>query len=508
MLEIILYSVGGILALGGAGIFLHRFIQSRSNFSRALNFVFLQVQIPKKESKEDQEKERDQTSDIKRVIGVADQFITSLHGIYSSDLKETLQNQDYLSFEYIATEGEIKFMMGCPRSLLEVLEKQITSYYPEAVVEESSPPDLFSPKTFQSTGYLTAEKDFYYPFKDYQQFESADPMNMILNNLSNASDEHGNSAAVQIMLRPVNNNWQKKIRLKSKALSSGKSETNWWNPFALLGDLIRLIVGGSDANPDNGDGSNPNNAESSALTQMMEAKSEKVGFEVIMRCITSSPDKRNASINLNTIMKSFTQYGGPSINEFSRQKWHSKRKLIHNFILRLYKRSWKPHHKLILTPAEISAIYHLPHIKYNNIPAVKWQNYKIVKAPSNIPKEGILLGHNNYRGENQPIYMKKDDRFRHFYVIGQTGTGKSSIMQVMARQDMKNGDGMCVIDPHGSLVEDLLPFVPKERVDDVIVFDPSDLERPMGLNLLEANSEEEKDMVALDAMNIMLKMFD
>jgi len=139
---------------------------------------------------------------------------------------------------------------------------------------------------------------------------------------------------------------------------------------------------------------------------------------------------------------------------------------------------------------------------------VKWQNYKIVQAPNNIPKEGLLLGHNTYRGRTVPIYMKRDDRFRHFYVIGQTGTGKSSIFQTMIRQDMQNGDGLCVVDPHGSLVEDLLPFVPKERVDDVIIFDPSDLERPMGLNLLEAETEEERDMVAMDAMNMMIKLFD
>ncbi len=139
---------------------------------------------------------------------------------------------------------------------------------------------------------------------------------------------------------------------------------------------------------------------------------------------------------------------------------------------------------------------------------MKWQNYKIVRPPSNIPKEGILLGHSHYRGEKIPIYMKNEDRFRHFYVIGQTGTGKSSIFQSMIRQDLREGRGLCVIDPHGSLVESVLPFVPKSRVDDVIIFDPSDLERPMGLNLLEAKTAEEQDMVALDAMNIMIKMFD
>ena len=117
-------------------------------------------------------------------------------------------------------------------------------------------------------------------------------------------------------------------------------------------------------------------------------------------------------------------------------------------------------------------------------------------------------GYNTFRGQNREIRIKREDRFRHFYVIGQTGTGKSSILQVMIRQDLKNGDGICVIDPHGSLIEDILPFIPRERADDVIYFNPADLERPMGLNLLEAGTDEERDMVALDAMNIMIKMFD
>lgn len=508
MLEYILLGLGILLAVSG-GIFLFFwFFRKQTNLERALSFTFLQVSIPKKESKEDLEKDRDQTSEIRKVIGIADQWYTSLHGIYSSDLKEKLGGQDYLSLEYIATDGEIKFIIGCPKTLVEVIEKQITSYYPEAIVEEIETPHFFAEKTYQETGYITADKDVIYPFKSYDKFESADPMNGILNNLSNASDEKGNAAAVQIMIRPTPNGWQKKVRKKSKEFSSGKKSHAWWNPFALIGDFIRLLVSGSEANPKNENSNDPDKAESNELTKMMEEKAEKVGFEVIIRCITSSPDRKAAQVNLNTVMKSFTQYGGPSINEFSRQKWHLKRTLIRNFLLRLFLRSWKPHYKIILTPAEIASMYHLPHIKYNNIPAVKWQNYKVVKAPSNIPKEGLLLGHNVYRGEKQPIYMKRDDRFRHFYVIGQTGTGKSSILQVMARQDMQNGDGMCIVDPHGSLVEDLLPYVPKERVDDVIIFNPADLERPLGLNLLEAQTEEEKDMVALDAMNIMLKMFD
>lgn len=163
---------------------------------------------------------------------------------------------------------------------------------------------------------------------------------------------------------------------------------------------------------------------------------------------------------------------------------------------------------MIFSSEELASLFHLPNVRYNRGPTIAWQNFKIAPAPANLPADGILLGHNHYRGQTHEVRLKREDRFRHFYVIGQTGTGKSSILQVMVRQDLKNGDGLCVIDPHGSLIEDILPFIPRERADDVIYFNPADLERPMGMNLLEATTDEEKDMVALDAMNIMIKLFD
>ena len=176
--------------------------------------------------------------------------------------------------------------------------------------------------------------------------------------------------------------------------------------------------------------------------------------------------------------------------------------------MRSFSRSWHKQKKLVLNCEELNSLFHFPHIKYNNLPAISWQNYKIVQCPANLPEKGLFLGNNLYRGIARPIYIKNEDRFRHFYVIGQTGTGKSSIFQEMAAQDILENRGLCIVDPHGSLVDSLLPFVPKSRIDDVIIFDPSDTERPMGLNLLEAESEEERDLVSLDAMNIMIKMFD
>ncbi|MDH3324579.1 MAG: type IV secretory system conjugative DNA transfer family protein, partial [Candidatus Peregrinibacteria bacterium] len=333
-----------------------------------------------------------------------------------------------------------------------------------------------------------------------------DPMNNVLNALSSASDEKGASAAVQFMIRPAKSDWQQKIRDKAKELQSGKKSIAWWNPLSILGGVFHALVRGAEEKQGGDEGEQTN--ESEELVKAMNEKAEKRGFETIIRAVASAEDQRTANLNMKNILNSFTQFGTPSMNGFSSRKYVSKRSLIRNFLFRAFKRSWHVQNKMVLSTEEMATMFHFPHIKFNDIPAVKWQNYKIVRAPANIPKKGLLLGHNVHRGESTPIYMKREDRFRHFYVIGQTGTGKSSILQVMIRQDLANGDGLCVVDPHGSLVEDLIPFVPRERIDDVVIFDPSDLERPMGLNLLEADTDEEMDMVALDAMNIMLKMFD
>ncbi|HEY5713773.1 MAG TPA: type IV secretion system DNA-binding domain-containing protein [Candidatus Gracilibacteria bacterium] len=494
----------GAILIGG----LVWFLRSRSNAKRSLDFVFLQVQLPKKDSKEDMERERDQTSEIRKVISVAEDFFGALYGIFSSDISTLWTGQDFFSCEYIAMEGEIYFYVGCPRDLRDLVDKQITSFYPDAVVDDVQAPKLFHAGTKQATGYLTADKSCAYPFKTYQKFENTDAINNLLNALSNASDENGNTAVVQFMVRPHASNWQKKARDKSRELSEGKKKRAWWNPLGYVGGFFEMLVRGADENSSGNKDDGAKENESQDLTKMMEEKAEKVGFETIIRCATSSPNQKIAQSNLTNIMNVFTQFGTPSLNSFSAQKWHSQRGLIKNILYRNFARSWHVQNKIILSTEEIGSMFHFPHVKYNNVPAVKWQRFKVVKAPHNIPKKGLHLGKNTYRGVETQIYMNHEDRFRHFYVIGQTGTGKSSIFQQMIRQDFQNGMGVCVVDPHGSLIEDLLPHVPKDRVDDVIIFDPSDTERPLGINLLEAESEEEMDMVALDAMNIMLKIFD
>jgi hypothetical protein len=133
--------------------------------------------------------------------------------------------------------------------------------------------------------------------------------------------------------------------------------------------------------------------------------------------------------------------------------------------------------------------------------------YKVLPPPVELPTEGVVIGKSTYRGQERMVRIMSDDRTRHQYIIGKSGTGKSVLLNYQARQDIWNGDGICLIDPHGDLVEDTLKIVPKERAKDIVVFDPADTERPMGLNLLEASTPEERDRASLDAMEIFIKLF-
>ena len=137
----------------------------------------------------------------------------------------------------------------------------------------------------------------------------------------------------------------------------------------------------------------------------------------------------------------------------------------------------------ILCSEELATIYHLPDARYNKIPTIKWLDYKVLPPPINLPEEGIVLGNSVYRGQSKPVRFLRNDRTRHTYVVGKSGSGKSVLLWNMAVQDIQNGEGTCVIDPHGDLIEDCLQCVPKERAKNVIVFDPGDTQRPMGLNL-------------------------
>ena len=481
---------------------------------RERDLVFLQILVPKKESKADKETESEQFStgkDFREVLGVMEHLFESLHGIYLSRIERLWMGQPFFSMEYAALAGEILLYIVCPRKYAPLIEKQVTSFYPDTIIEEVEDYDIFTEKSVVAVQPLLASKKFTSVFKTYEQLKS-DPFNNITNSFSKLKTTEG--AAIQIVLRPVKSGWQKKLQKEAAALINPKKKNGkLWNPVTWLSAFFGIITGGNEMTELKTENQSTGERVSQMVEEYSKSADEKAGepgFQCIIRLIASSDSYPRANELLETISASFGQFNSIRGNRFKKPRFVQTNKMVEMFIRRSPRRTLKQtllSPKIILGTSELTGFFHLPNIKYNKVETIKWQNFKITPAPKDVPDEGLMLGTNTYRGDKNKIFMKNEDRFRHFYIIGQTGTGKSSIIQLMARQDFHNGKGLCVVDPHGSLVEDLLPYIPRERADDVIYFNPADMERPMGLNLLEGKTPEERDLIALDAMNMMVKMF-
>ncbi len=505
----------GLLAAAVCGVAaVLAFTRWLADRKRAEDLVFLQLLVPKKESREEKDAATDQFGrDFKEVIGVMDHLFQSMHGIYDGSLRRFFVGQPYFSLEYAALAGEILFFVVCPRRLAGLIEKQITSFYPDCVIDEVEDYNIFTEKSWVEARSLLPGKPFTSVFKTYQSLKS-DPLNAITNAFSKLRSDEG--AAVQFIIRPAKPGWQAKLQKEASALLNPKKKRggfSMFNPLSWVAAFFRVMTSNDAAKELQQGDESSHDRVSSAVEEYSKTVDEKAGnpgFRTIIRLVSSANSQPRAADILQSVVASFGQFNDVRGNSFAKSTMESRTSVIKRFIQRNPRRTWLlrlTSHRFLLGTAELASLFHLPHIKYNKVETIKWQNFKLAPAPMNMPSDGLFLGYNAYRGEKRKIYMENDDRFRHFYIIGQTGTGKSSIIQLMARQDFNNGKGVCVVDPHGSLIDDLLPYIPRERADDVIYFNPADMERPMGLNLLEGKTPEERDLIALDAMNMMVKMF-
>ena len=477
------------LALAAGWFFAARAVR----FRRSARLVHLRVLIPKK-SFEASDKE-DVARGFKEQAGVFEQLLAGLKSLHSRRISARIFGQEPISFEYVAHKGEISFFVVVSRRLRALVEKQVTAFYPEAVVESVPEPDIFSGKRAYACTQLYLDEGYVYPVRTYQKLES-DPVNNVAGALSKLGD--GESAALQVLLRPTDDSWQRKASKAAKKLQKGGHGLSL-NPL----DWVRGLFSGYGEEKSGDDRSKLE----SELYESIDEKGKKPGYDAVIRVVATGRSREGCEAQAKNVAAAFEQFAAPSSNKFKHTWWHSGPLMVRDYVYRYFSRALFTG-RTVLSTEEIASVYHFPHSKYNRVPEIRWQNFKIVKAPTNISAtEGVLIGENVFRGVRRPVRIKTEDRFRHFYVIGQTGTGKTSVLQVMARQDLANGDGLAVVDPHGDLANDLMPFVPRSRVDDVVYFNPGDLDRPMGLNLLEANSPEEKEMVTQDALNIMVKMY-
>lgn len=489
--------------------------------------VFFQVKIPKQDSKEDREtvgEEYGSSKDFMKISGAMTQLYASLFSIGSGKWKyKYLLGQEFFCIEYYVEKGLIKFVVGVPPSFLSIAEKQISAFYPDSVLEKIPRPQIVTKDQKYSGGHLYLEKSFILPIRKMEQMQ-AEPINNIISSLSKIDVD--DRAGIQMMLKPEMSDWHAAGMKKAEDMYKEKDKhehTSWLLfPLTFLGTLFRIIFSGTEH--EDFSGKNVDEKGMVQTTPMMqervksiEEKSSKQGFDVTIRVLAASKTKEQAEQYWKEISHSFSQYNNPDTNGFSKSYNYSVEWVKNHYEARNFSRppffwSWRflfaPHEwKQIFSTEEITALYHFPSIRYNSSPAIEWQDFKLTPPPVNMPKEGLLLGINDYRNVKTEVRILPDDRMRHFYLIGKSGTGKSTILDQMLKQDLRNGNGLCLVDPHGDLVEAALPYLPRERAEDVIVFEPGDMDRPMGLNILEAETEDQREFMAQEALAIFIKLY-
>jgi len=480
---------------------------------RVKDWVFLEILMPKDNS-EDKDQQRPKTEEEKKVlIAVAEQLFATLSN--SGESKGWLQGKDYYSFEIACTDKKISFFVNCPRHLQQLVEKQIQAQYPHAYIEQVKG---YNP--FQKAGTLEVEelelnKQYIYPFRTYKASET-DPLNALTNAMSKLDENEG--AAIQFVISPAGTGWQGRPRHMALEIQQGKNPEliEKGHAYRLLVGLARGVgsslagVGRGDKNfqPSHAHKDLSGYASPIQLTPMqqeivkkLEEKASRPGYKVNVRLVTSSATPGNASMHMRNLLASFLQYNMPPFNGFHPNK-RDKNDILKDYIFRVFRDNGL---KSILNTEEVTSLWHLP-TPYIETPNIKWLTSKKAPPPVNLPNEGMLLGRSIYRGQETKVFMQRDDRRRHTYIIGRTGSGKTEIMKYMSVQDIKNGEGLCVIDPHGDFIEDILPHIPKERAEDVILFEPFDMDRPLGLNMLEVDGEEQKDFAVQEMIQIFYKL--
>ena len=472
--------------------------------SQAMNMVLYEVSLP--HEKEEEKKEKS-----------FKEFISAMEQFYNGMMILNQGKEEYLALEIgLPTIGEeIVFYAAVPRSKSALLEKQISALFANARVEEKREDyNIFKPGGVNAGSTAKLKTYPVLPIRTYDKFE-VDPM-LVLSNSFSKLRKIGEGAALQIILGPAESSYGKKIKKTAEEIRKGKKLFEALKSAKITGTGILSVISdfifpGSSAKKDGEEKGKEKERKmetvNEEMAKMIEEKSSRPLVSVNLRILVSSDNQEKSDRILKEIESSFLQFTEPQGNalNFKNLKGGDLDNLFYKFSFRLFDKK----EAFYFNTAEIATVFHFPK-GISSVSQIKYVKAKDAPPPLNLSQEGILLGKNFYRGEETMIHMKDDDRRRHFYVIGQTGTGKSVLLKNMIIQDIERGKGVCYIDPHGSDLEDILSRIPKERVEDLIYFDPAGRDRTMGLNMLEYNPDypEQKTFIVNELLGIFNKLFD
>lgn len=479
-----------------------RVLREAKNYERGLKTVPLLIHLPP--SSDDIEKGgRDERDVTEETISQAQVMYNIISSTATKGFKSKVYGQRHISFEIIASNGLIHYYVAVPLVLVDVVKQAVAAAYPAARLEEAEEHNLFSKVGKISGtigGELTLKKDFAYPIATFQDAKR-DAMRAILNSLASVTKEDG--AGIQILIRPAPEGWTKTSISRANAIRKAKGvkgNAAVVSPKELFSALWKTPEAKEVK---------PEDKQLSSLEQStvdsLEDKTRYPGYEVLVRIIASSNTAARSQGILKNVVAAFSLFDAPGRNGFKFTITKNIEEFTTAFIFRFFPQDVKQN---ILNSIELASIFHLP--DQSNIPTSQLQRQasKQVDGPNQTLDEGFLLGYNVYRGVKKEIRLGTSDRRRHTYIIGQTGTGKSGLLENLALQDMLDGKGFAFVDPHGDSAEKLLGMVPKERVEDVIYFSPGDMDNPIGLNLFEFDTPDQRDFLVQEAIAMLYRLYD
>lgn len=503
---------GGLALLMGLLLIVRSFLLMRFEVAQSLNTDLEVVKVSR--VKTDETKPRNGEEWREEIKGM-EQLLTSLASIKRAIpwWQKIFFAPPHLIFEIAnpSSSEEIFFYLSIPKRYRESVEKQIHSFFPHAVIERIPEYTIFSPSGETAVSTLQLKENAALPLKTYKAL-SVDPLNEISNALSKL-ETVAEGAAIQIVLAPAPAGWRKTSKHIAQKMQEGKRLKDA-QPESAVGkfgkDVLRgtgqvLLNQNSKEQKALDEKSVALTPEEQELVKTIDAKGSQAAFSVNIRLLASAKTKERAEEILAHMENAFSQFENPEVNAFRVRRKNKDKQTAYHYIFR----NFDPETAILLSVDELASVFHFP-ISTTETPKIKWLKAGSAPPPVNIPKEGILLGYNEYRGAKSEVRITESDRRRHMYVIGQTGVGKSNYLQEMAKKDAKSGKGFCFIDPHGDAIEDILTAIPKERAEDVIIFDPSDTERPMGINMLEFDPKhpEQKTFVINEMIGIFDQLYD
>lgn len=503
------------------------------------NTVFIEVAVPKDTAEQVQKEKANQQSGDKEMIGSGEQLFTIIAEYAKPNFTTWFRGGPRFSFEIVSIDGEIRFWVVTTEEIASVLERQITAVYSKANVTRVKEFNFFKPNTVAYAQELELNRRFELPFKTYNMMND-DPLNSLTNALGGISKDE--SAAIQLILTPINDTWQQKPRELATKINQGQNPEDFLFPtvdyfsmvskfFGFFGVIIATLFKKKedDKNPLEQEKKDRRTMDISGryegiqlteqqreVVKKLEEKASKPGFVFTLRVVAASSNESRARQIVEGITPTFQIFDIRPFNWFKKAKTDTAKALV-NFLLRAGN---LPKHKILFTEdrrdiintEEACSLWHVPNYLITT-PNIKWLLSRRPPIPLEIPGPGenrVYIGTATSRGQSKDCYLKIEDRYRHIYSLGGSGSGKTVQMMNIMLQDIEMGNGICFVDPHGEGVDDILRRIPEHRMEDVILFSPAITDKPLGLNMLETDplKPTQKTLVIDTLFTIWDKLYD